>query len=221
MLELLQYLKTGDLSLPELSSNLNFITPEQASWKTYLPNHLQPHLVIHYPISERQWGFSHGKLTATALFFSFTWLFANPRQQGYGMLSVLWHCLSSSCSLASKVILNKPQPLHHKMDPKLPDLLNIICCHKSPALPVVYGVSQGSVLGPPASFPISILMMLLVLYPTERSLFIILSYLGSKTLTKLSAPQHIEVLLFTFLKEAYSNPPFISPACQQHSFVHC
>ena len=44
------------------------------------------------------------------------------------MLSVLRHQqgirLSSLCSFA---IVNKPQPLHYKMDPKLPDQPNTIC----------------------------------------------------------------------------------------------
>ena len=97
------------------------------------------------------WVASRGKSTTTALLSFHTTVYKPlTTRLRYAQCSLtsarhLTQFLTFSC------FKSYPQPLHHKMGPKLPDPPNTMCCcngTESPALPVVSEVPQGSVLGP-------------------------------------------------------------------------
>ena len=59
--------KKGDLSLPENYCPISILSLLSKLLERHVYQIISNHLLIHHPISDRQWGYSHGKSTTTAL----------------------------------------------------------------------------------------------------------------------------------------------------------
>ena len=138
--------KKGYLSLRKLSSYLDFITPEQASnLERHIYQIISNHLCIHYPISDRLRGFSCGKSTTTAL-LSCSHNCLQTLDNKAEVCSVFFDISKAFARfLTFTYFKSYPQPLRTSQDGTQCVVVNGT---KSPALPVVSTIPQGSVLSP-------------------------------------------------------------------------
>ena len=124
------------------------------SWASFLKDQIiSNHLCIHYPISDRLWGFSCGKSTTTAL-LSFSHDCLHTLDNKAEVCSVFFDISKAFDSVPHVLLLQKLSSTLTSQDgykvtwPTEHNVLLLMEPSLHPALPVISTVPQGSVLGP-------------------------------------------------------------------------
>ena len=147
--------KKGDLSLPVNYRPISILSLLSKLLERHIHQIISNHLLIHYPISDKQWGFSRAKSTTTAL-LSFSHNGLQTLDNKAEVCSVFFDISKAFDSVPHVLLLQKLSSIN--LNPYITRWVQSYLTHrtqcvvvngtKSPALPDVSGVPQGSVLGP-------------------------------------------------------------------------